>query len=142
MGDTWAPREGAYGRTRDGQRVGPLTHDPREPWPGAFWRASGGPVQIRGLRHPLAWWHAGCYYSDGTESPLDLVAEWTEDGPVRTVTRREIVPGTYGLIVVRDGPSPTGNRASVHVDAGWYSADELDAAARVLTELAGALRNG
>ena len=24
MGDTWAPREGAYGRTRDGRRVGPI----------------------------------------------------------------------------------------------------------------------
>ena len=31
---------------------------------------------------------------------LDLVAEWTES-PVRTVTRKEIVPGRYGRIEVK-----------------------------------------
>ena len=81
MGDTWAPREGAYGRTRDGRRVGPL---------------------------------------------------------VRTATRREIVPGTVAVGDV----TTNGGAVAISVGSGHYTADELDAAARVLTQLAGALRNG
>ena len=130
MGDTWAPREGAYGRTRDGRRVGPIErvfpncgyHDD---WK---WRVEGG-----------SFWdaHGKTWDKGDAPSPSDLVAEWTE-GPIRTVTRREIMPGTYGLVTV----DPSGAYVRLGLVREIFTADELDAAAAVLTQLAEALRNG
>lgn len=61
--------------------------------------------------------------------------------PVRTVTRQEIIPGTYDG--VRVGPPGEGAK-TVPVDMVWgyYTADSLTRAAAVLTALAGALRDG
>ena len=53
------------------------------------------------------------------------------DGPVRTVTRKEIVPGVYGAVGVQDG-------CLVNV-AYMRTADELRAAAATLIEIADAL---
>lgn len=132
MGDTWAPREGAYGRTRDGQRVGPL-------------RAFGyGFIEIEG--DGRLWEPDGRFVNEMRyDMTRDLVAEWTEDGPVRTVTRREIVPGTYGRLGVGqpfEGVVPVGWVGHHHTSYPRLNADELDAAARVLTQLAEALRDG
>lgn len=65
------------------------------------------------------------------------------DSPVRTVTRREIVPGTYGRIVV-DGAS----NGTVKLTFKYktippeFTAEELDSAAMVFSQLAEALRDG
>ena len=138
MGDTWAPREGAYGRTRVGpiERVFPNCgyHDD---WK---WRVEGG-----------SFWdaHGKTWDKGDAPSPSDIVAEWTEDGPVRTVTRREIVPGTYGHVTVGRAVNipdcanpdvPDLAAVGVYLE-GDLNADELDAAARVLTKLAEALRD-
>lgn len=66
-----------------------------------------------------------------------LIAEWTE-GPVRTVTRREIVPGVYGRVCLIG--KYTGD--SVHVEIGTgCNAAELRAAAATFLELAEALED-
>jgi hypothetical protein len=67
-------------------------------------------------------------------------------GPVRTVTRQEIIPGTYdGVSVQRYAKDPSGViRVSLFAHDEMHrkmTADELDRAAAVLTALAGALRD-
>lgn len=122
-------QEGKFYRTRDGRKVGPMRSDDsfREPalievdWDGRGWSTTGRAIGVNHSREE------------------DLVAEWT-DGPVRTVTRREVVPGVYGLVSVCEGPHPEG-KILVHMDRSSRGADagELRAAAAVLLELAGAL---
>jgi hypothetical protein len=58
-----------------------------------------------------------------------------ESGPVRTVTRKEIVPGKYGIVsVFADN--------TVHIScAGNHTPSELRDAARVFSELADALES-
>lgn len=81
-------------------------------------------------------------WDDGMEGVVWWCAdELAVEGPVRTVTRREIVPGVYGHVEVADKLEPD----SVIVRIGSYTpmtADELDAAARTLQQLAEALRDG
>lgn len=136
MGDIWTPREGAYGRTRDGQRVGPIErgeqYDMGGPWP---FKVDREYYDCRGVAFST---FAVSWFSGG--GPNDLVAEWT-DSPVRIVTRREIVPGTYGLVLVHETFKPA-VLTHITMNAHDPSPDELDAAARVLTELAEALRRG
>jgi hypothetical protein len=144
MGDTWTPREGAYGRTRDGRRVGPLYDNRKsDDHRNYAWKCLGVEYIHRsdGKDGPYnaAWCVDGRFY-ETTTHPLDLVAEWI-DSPVRIVTRREIVPGTYGTVAVGD-VTTNGNAVAISVGSGHYTPDELDAAARVLTQLAGALRDG
>lgn len=115
---------GKYYKTRDGRKVGPAY---KTDWPSkdCAWAV-----------HSM--W---LYRDDGTcgsnESSDDLIAEWT-DGPVRTVTRREVVEGVYGIVRVDT------HRDQVVIsidpsDGHNPSAAELKAAAAVLLELAGAL---
>lgn len=60
------------------------------------------------------------------------------DGPVRTVTRREIVEGEFDLVRVHNPGSKY-----VRIDVGAkMGVAELKAAAAVLLELAGALEDG
>lgn len=139
----WAPVEGRYGRTRDGRKVGPMVLDlTTRYYPDYPWRCA--PNDAPGMGLPF-WTEDGYYRKGDTDHPLDLVAKWVDDGPVRTVTRQEIVPGTYGRLGV-------GEAIGGVVAVGWVghhntpyprlTADELDAAARVLAQLAEALRNG
>lgn len=130
---------GKYYRTRDGRKVGPMKVWPSgdgeweslETFTDGLWKDDGSPL-----------------YSDKeyVDSPT-LVAEWTE-GPVRTetVTTRRIVPGVYGIVRIKNGRN--GNAVDVWLNgseatgfAHWYTADELDAAARTLQQLAEALRD-
>ena len=50
----------------------------------------------------LSWGEHGEALSTGTEFDNDLIALWQDapTGPVRTVTRKEIVPGVYGGLEV------------------------------------------
>jgi len=88
----------------------------------------------------------GLYFADGTFSygettscaNLDLIAEWTEapTGSVRTVTRKEIVPGVYGNVIVwNDGSGDV-------IVMNMRTATELRAAIVTLTEIADAMEGG
>lgn len=116
--------EGKHYRTRDGRKVGPM--------------ALFGPLWGTG-DEPRGW------YEDGrrsviVEDPRDLISEWTDEGPVRTVTRQEITPGTYDGVVVMANLDPYS--VNVAIIPTHMNADELERAAAVLTALAGALRDG
>ena len=54
----------------------------------------------------LSWGEYGTALSTGTEFDNDLIAPWPTEptGPVRTVTRKEIVPGVYldGTLIISD----------------------------------------
>jgi hypothetical protein len=56
--------------------------------------------------------------------------------PVRTVTRLEIVPGTYGAVQITN-VYPDG--VNIYANSGKWSAPDLRAAARVFNSLAEAL---
>lgn len=116
--------EGKFYRTRDGRKVGPMYV--KHPYNGlAFWGCdTKGYMGVK-------------YYEDGSRTRVDdpLIAEWTDapTGPVRTVTRKEVVPGRYGDVVVYD----------MGASVCWMkSADKIRAAAATLLEIADALEEG
>ena len=98
--------------------------------------------------YPFVGADGDCYTTNGRfyrhrRSPRDLVAEWPSDdaptGPVRTVTRKEIVPGVYGLVTVENRVG--GCRLALPRD-NFFCADnvgELRAAIATLTEIADAM---
>lgn len=121
-------------KTRDGQKVEKVERDVfvrTYPWSGLV----GNEV--------LAWDDGGFYIGPGHPDPLDLVSEWTE-GPVREVTRKEIVEGVYGQVSVI-GRHTTDDKVWVKLvvkPGNSYTpldASELRAAAATLIEIAGAL---
>lgn len=124
--------KGGFYRTRDGRKLGPAKSG-----------FSRGRFEFDGdfdMMHE----RDGTYC--GSERGLDIVSEWTE-GPVRTVTRREVVPGSYGrlktLKVAPSGVSYT--KAIVSLEERFYSRDDLTEIISLLAEvrdgleLAGAL---
>lgn len=128
--------EGKFYRTRRGIKVGPVLR--RD---GGAADDTDGPFKIAGL------WN---YTEDGLvgtlskgDEPDDLVSEWSDEppSPVRTVTRKEIVPGHFGLIEIEHGP----NRVTAEGVSLWlprnhrYSPAELRATASTLIEIADAL---
>jgi hypothetical protein len=124
--------EGKFYRSRDGRKVGPMYFI----GPNHFDGAEDGPYPQK------------CFYGDGQrfdgdDRGLCLVAEWTDQpcSPVRTVTRKEVVPGTYGKVRVlaKATNDPFPSHAHVRIDDGQSSADELRAAAAILIEIADAL---
>lgn len=83
-----------------------------------------------------------------THSPLEYWESAEPASPIREITKREIVPGRYGavhvigLINIPDCNNPDVNpwvQVHIGIDA-TMSADELDAAASVLTQIAAVLR--
>jgi len=117
---------GKYYRRRDGKKRGPAWTDGNQPHPWC--------VPFDESEH----W----YRDDGASclgnADADLIAEWTEapTGPVRTVTRKEIVPGVYGNVIVwNDG---SGDVSVMNM----RTATELRAAIATLTEIADALEGG
>lgn len=107
------------------------------------------------------------FYQDGQRMaksgepghPDHLVREWVEpadEGPVRTVTRREIVPGVYGRVLVTEADKGDAEQGYGGVCVEWcnrngdphsnndrdpalMTAHELRSAAMVLSQLAEAL---
>lgn len=110
---------GKYYRTRDGRKVGPMERfgfsgNFRDtPGNGKYWSDSGVGVNVS-----------------------DIVAEWSR-GPVRTVTRKEIVPGVYGRVRVNDGGKA--GMVGLWFDGHYFKPAELRAAAATFIELAAAL---
>lgn len=81
------------------------------------------------------------WYTDkyGEEVHGDAKAfKLVSDSPVRTVTRQEIIPGTYDGVRVGD---PFRNGVTVEIERAHMDPDRLTRAASVLTALAGALRD-
>lgn len=127
---------GKYYRTRDGRKVGPFVN---RKWTDGFpWDES--------TEDAFFWSDDGkCQVEENGRN--DLVSEWTgtPTGPVREVTRKEIVPGVYGRVKVtnigHDGPiKPNWVRWSIYGGDDWDAA-ELRAAASVLIDLASALES-
>lgn len=90
--------EGKYYKTRDGRKVGPIVINP----------ITG--VALTSERDFDFW----CVLAenglangdDGEPHENDIIAEW-QDGPIREVTKKELVPGVYGRFKVDN------------VDASW-----------------------
>ena len=91
---------GRYYKTRDGRKVGPMKLNTRGEWSGECdgeswgYHGNGNWGQISG----------GLDVKDRNPYRVlrDLIAPWPTEptGPVRTVTRKEIVPGVYGGLEV------------------------------------------
>ena len=116
---------GKYYKRRDGRKVGPMVSNTSEQYENThpFMCPSGYTYKVDG----------GYYLIADSEGPLDIIAEWTDEpaSPVRTVTRKEIVPGTYGKVRVTGG-------MYVHVNSMSTAAD-IRAAIATLTEIADAM---
>ena len=123
-------KAGKFYSTENGEKVGPL-----RPYRHA-WDRPDEPAFIEVENDGRLWDKNGVGY--GAAKGLDLIAEWTDEptGPVRTVTRKEIVPGTYGYVTT-SGPNDAGVR--ITFPAARLNAAELRAAAAILTEIADAL---
>lgn len=67
------------------------------------------------------------------ESEFELISD-VPHSPVRTVTRKEIVPGKYGPLVV-------GGNGSILLPQACYTPDELREAAHTLNQIAEALED-
>lgn len=130
---------GKYYRTRDGRKAGPAKlHSETY----GFWDLG----QEYEVCH-----EADGTYLDGGNNPSDLIAEWVEDGPVRTetVTKRRIVPGVYGPVRVEVQASSefpvrlafVGKLSGNDIKGRGLTADELDALADTARQLAEALRD-
>lgn len=130
-------REGGFYRTRDGRKVGP---------------ARPADDYAYGLGYK---WSLGVewYYQDngiagnGTHEPHDLIAEWTDEpaSPIREITRKEIVPGVYGVIEIWkpiELPGDSGRVVDIEIIRNPMSESELEAAASVFMQIAAALREG
>ena len=104
-------------------------------------------VVREGMDHPI--WH----YQDGRANAVgyeyDLIAELPAEpaetpGPVRTVTRKEIVPGVYGGVEVAHVDYATeahGANVCIRIDNG-FGTDSLRAVIATLTEIADAMEDG
>lgn len=79
---------------------------------------------------------AGDRRSANIEGRFELVKET----PIRTVTRREIVPHVYGIVKV-GGTGASGQRVPVSIAELYYSAEELRNAAKLLNEIAEVLED-
>lgn len=128
---------GKYYKTRDGRKVGPMRELDREqtdyPWKDQYGDLHGDIPDQR--------------YSDsgrqiGMPISHDLISEWQDEAPspIRTVTRREIVPGSYGKVDVRlkygsDNVVSVRLGTSVH-GSELMNAEELREAAHILNQIA------
>lgn len=126
---------GKYYKTRDGRKAGPM-----KPNDGSLYRTEFAFYTDESPDGRGAAWRADGSYDPHTASEkddCDIVAPW-EDSPVREVTRREIVPGTYGIVEV--GPKGHGE-ICIHIKKTFARPEELDSTAMVLSQLAEALRD-
>ena len=117
---------GKYYKTRDGRKVGPM-----KSWSLGVWHFnSQDSPQSEGL-----WLDDGTAKYPGAEDSPDLISEWKDESPspIRTVTRREIVPGNYGVVAITKSNK-------VMIPAGDYTAEELREAANLLNQIAEVLQ--
>lgn len=134
--------EGKFYRTYGGEKIGPMERVDYN----SFKQKGGG---------QRVWMEEGgnrwACFADHKDT---IVAEWVDEplrsGPVRIVTRHEIVPGTYGRLLVEGVSELWGGSIPMTLiavagdgpDGGWrayLTASELRATAATLIELADAL---
>jgi hypothetical protein len=124
--------EGKFYKTRTGRKVGPMV------------------PELRGYRKPFKWttpeldspWcDDGSYMNKDRKSDEDLVAEWVETNtsPVRTETRKVVVPGSYSNVKVEPGYEPS--RIGVSIPRVSLNAEQLRAASDVFLALVDALES-
>lgn len=135
------PRAGVDARTRDGRRATNIRRidDPIYSFEG----------DIDG--RTLSWTETGNYWFGTEGGAFDLVADWQEPvspapsaGPVRMVTRPEIVPGVYGRVKVETTSSDFRQVILALTEPNrvgdfWLTASELRAASETLSQLADAM---
>lgn len=128
--------EGKFYRTRDNRRVGPM-----ENWLHSLrdnahnWRQKGGSHLY--CKGGDVWRGDGTSGYHGEEG--FLISEWV-NGPVRTVIRKEIEPGHYGLIRI-NGACMSRKEVSWFVDGSWTTAKQIREAINTLGEIADALED-
>ncbi len=120
--------EGKFYKTRDGRKAGPIVIH--------FGREHAG---AEGFRDDHWYISTNRYYSEMSgrtsirgESPDDLIEEWqdpTPTTPIRTITRREIVPGDYGVVGVTQD-------CNIVIYKSKYTPEELREAAHILNQIA------
>lgn len=121
---------GCYYKDGLGHRIGPIVWDNEI----GVWRRKGY------KRNTGDYWHKdGRRYSHVADD-LDLISEWPSSAsPVRMGAKRDIVPGVYGAVVVRESYAVGVN---IKINQATYDASMLRAAAATLIELADALEEG
>ena len=70
----------------------------------------------------------GLYSATGLSGERDLVSEWEDDTPIKTVTKQVVVPGVYGNLSVN-------SEGGVHV-AWTYGPDNIRGMATLLNKIA------
>lgn len=120
---------GKYYRDQNGRKIGPIVD---HGWSDGF-NFYGGK-------------RMGFYNEEGRrQNNIDyIVSEWQDapTGPVRTVTRKEIVPGVYGMVKVTTCPSSPLGVVGINLTSdGWWTAADIRAAIATLTEIAQALED-
>ena len=125
---------GRFYRTEAGGKVGPtrrISYSPHSPWP----FACDFPDSKTGLLYVKL--NGETQSGMGDHTTPNLIAEWTDapTGPVRTVTRKEIVPGNYGAVALHRADD------GIDISVGLHSDDlsGIRAAIATLTEIADAL---
>lgn len=121
-------KDGMYCMADNGAKVGPIRRTSQkltDPWPFV--------CDYNDTNTERLYIRTNGETQDGTGdyTTPDLIAEWQSDGPVRTVTRKEIVPGEYGKVTVFDDGFVSVYSVSNPVD--------IRAAAATLVEIADAL---
>lgn len=126
---------GKFYRTRDGQKVGPIKSRRDKVYP--FHGRLDDTVSPSFTKD-------GYYWRSELESPDDLIAEWVDEpaasqpaGPVRTITRKEIVPGSYkGPVHIYEADNDS---VRLSVPGFHYKLVDLKNIIETLTEIADAL---
>lgn len=132
--------EGKFYKTRDGHKVGPML---RHMSGAVYWKTDAVRFHNAINSYGLFWYKNG-EYDKWDNHPLDLIEEWADEkGPVRTVTRKEIVPGVYGRVHIGDwnpcNMVEIGFAARYSDGMATLDASELRAAAVTLIEIVDAL---
>lgn len=122
---------GKYYKTRDGRKVGPMKNSYHTA--GYYcWHT------ISGNCNSNLWNEDGC---SGSACEADLISEWpvAPTGPVRTVTKREIVYGVHGDIEVVEDDTHQGG-IGIYINATMNAA-RIRAAANSMLAVADALED-
>jgi hypothetical protein len=120
---------GKYYRTRDGRKVGPMVRTASKVKNRAWDDGSN-----------VGWTEHGAEFNTML-SRNDIIAEWTE-GPVREVTRKEIVTGVYGRVMVSKSKTHASDICVELTGGIAFSRAELTAAIDTLTQIRDAMQEG
>lgn len=124
------------GKFKVGDRVRRITRDN----PGSKTRMNVGDEGEVIALDTIDWISVAGYEKLGGQNPIyfELVSPEPAPSPIRTITRREIVPGVYGIVDV-GSVGISGAKVPVVVDEGFVTAPDLRAAATLFNELADVL---